>query len=76
MSHPSLSWLGLALEKGSWKGGGSHTLTGGYWDAELTRECMGRVACLCWQLAWLETQVISSAELHARKVEREEHQGC
>lgn len=38
--------------------------------------CEQGVACLCWQLAWLETVVVNSAELRARREEREEHQGC
>lgn len=32
--------------------------------------------CVCWHLAWLETVVINSAELHARREEREEQKGC
>lgn len=77
MGVPSFPQLaGASIGEGELEGWGSHTLTGGDWDAELTCECMGRVVCLWWQLAWLETQVTSSAELHARRVEREEHRGC
>lgn len=38
--------------------------------------CERGAACLCWKLAWLETGMINSAKLHARREEREEHQGC
>lgn len=30
-------------------------------------KCEQGVACLCWQLAWLGTVEINSAELHARE---------
>ena len=79
VSCPSCSWLRLALEKASWNGGRSHTLTLGRLGCRATMRldgwCEQGVACLRWQLAWLETVVINSAELHARREEREEHQG-
>lgn len=46
-------------------------------EEELQSELIEQgVLYLCWQLAWLDTRVINSAELHARGEEREQHHGC